>query len=115
MELLRQALIFFHLLGMATLIGAFLLQRRAAVGEAFNSMWLVGGVLQLVTGLGLVGVAEADTDPVNYARVGVKLAVLLVILGLTLAYHRRADVPTWLVPALGLLTLMNVGVAVFYQ
>jgi len=114
-ELLRQALVFLHLLGMATLIGAFLLQRRASADGSLNSAWLHAGALQLVTGLGLVGIAEVGTDPVNQGKTAVKLAVLLVILALVLIYRRRSGRPAWVVPALGGLTVLNVAVAVFWS
>jgi len=114
MEFLHQVLLFLHLLGMAVLVAAFLLQRRTAADGPLNSAWLHGSGLQLVTGLALVGVLDVQRDDVNHARAGVKLLVLLVIGGLALAYRRRASMPNWLVPALAGLVVLNTGIAVFW-
>lgn len=115
MEFLRQCLLFLHLLGMATLVGAFLVQRRVAPGGPLNAGWLHGSLLQLLTGLALVGVNEAGAAEVDHAKIGVKLVVLLVIVGLVLVGRRReSSLPPWLVPGLIGLTVLNVGVAVFW-
>jgi len=115
MEFLREVLLFLHLLGMATLVGAFLLQRRAAASEPLNAAWLHGTTLQLVTGLALVGVLEVQTDDVNYLKYGVKLVVALVIGALALAFRKRGPMPKWLLPTLAGLVVLNVGVAVFWD
>jgi hypothetical protein len=114
MEFLREVLLFLHLLGMATLAGAFLLQRRTAAAGPLNAVWLHGTALQLVTGLALVGVLEAMPEEVDHAKVGAKLLVALVIGGLALAFRRRDRMPNWLLPALAALVVLNVGVAVFW-
>ena len=114
MALLSSALLFLHLLGMAVLVASFLVQRRVAPAGPLYVGWLHGGLLQLATGLGLVGVAEFGPDPVNYAKITVKLVVLVVILVLVLLFRRREPLPGWVVPTLAGLTLVNVAVAVFW-
>lgn len=114
MEFLREVLLFLHLLGMATLVGAFLLQRRTAASGPLNAAWLHGTALQLVTGLALVGVLESLPEEVDHVKVGVKLLVGLVIGGLALAFRKRDRMPNWLLPALAGLVVLNVGVAVFW-
>ncbi len=114
MVLLTSALLFLHLLGMAVLVASFLLQRRVAPSGPLYVGWLHGALLQLVTGLALVGVAEFGTEPPNYPKITVKLLVLLVILGLVLVFRRREPLPGWVAPTLGGLTVLNVAVAVFW-
>ncbi|MCP3800383.1 hypothetical protein NLX83_14050 [Allokutzneria sp. A3M-2-11 16] len=114
MEFLRLVLVFLHLLGMAVLVAMLLLQRRTAPDGPLNKGWLHGSLLQLVTGLALVGIAEMGEPPVNHAKVGVKLVVLLVILGLVAVNVRKEKFAGWLVPTLAALVVLNTGVAVFW-
>jgi hypothetical protein len=114
MEFVRLLLVFLHLLGMAVLVGSFLVQRRVAPQGPLSAGWLHGGLLQLLTGLALVGVNEALDNEVDNAKVGVKLLVLLVILGLIVGARRRDALPAWVAPALAGLVVVNVGVAVFW-
>lgn len=113
MEFLRLVLLFLHLLGMAVLVGSFMVQRRAADGP-LNAGWLHGSALQFVTGLALVGVKEAQDADLDHAKVAVKLLVVLVVLGLAFLGRRRDPLPAWLNPALAGLVVLNVGVAVFW-
>lgn len=115
MEFLRQVLLFLHLLGMAVLVGAFLLQRRTATTGPVNAAWLHGAALQLVTGLALVGVLDVQRDDVDHARAGVKLVVVLAVGVLALVYRRRDRMPGWLLPTLAGLVVINTGIAVFWN
>jgi hypothetical protein len=114
METLRLSLLFLHLLGMAMLLGSFLVQLRVARQGPLSSGWLHAGLLQLVTGLGLVAVNEIQDNQLDHAKVAVKFAVLLVILGAVIVYRRRAVMPQWLAPGLAGLAVVNVAVAVFW-
>ncbi len=128
MEFVRLVLLFLHLLGMAVLVGSFLLQRRTAPRGPLSVGWLHGALLQLVTGLALVGVNEAQDADLIHAKVGVKLLVLVAILGLVLFARRQGSgkdeadrtsedtgtLATWVVPALAGLVVLNVGIAVFW-
>lgn len=114
MEFVRQVLVFLHLLGMAMLVAAFLLQRRAGMTGPLNKAFEHAAGLQLITGLALVGLTEASDRDVNHIKIGVKLLVVLVILVLALVYRKKQSVPAWLAPTLGGLTVLNVGVAVFW-
>lgn len=115
MEFLRLLLVFLHLLGMGLLVGTFLLQMKAGAGAPVNKGWLHGSGLQLITGLGLMGIDPA-LDDVEYdpIKIGVKLVVLLVIGGLAVAFLRKPAAPPWLGPTLGGLVVLNVGLAVFW-
>jgi len=113
MEFLRHLLLFLHFIGLAVLFGAFVAQ----VGQAqlrITAGMLHGALLQLVTGLALVGVREADDLPVDHAKIGVKTVVLIAILAVILLNRGKERVSTgpWL--AVGLLTTLNIGLAVFW-
>lgn len=113
METLRLVLLFAHILGFAALIGGLLAQ--AGVGEKKVNAAMRDGIgTAFLAGLLLVGVLEAGDDPVNHAKVAVKLAIGLVILVLVMANVRKERVPQGLWAALLLLAVANVAVAVFW-
>jgi len=120
MESLRLLLVFLHLLGMASLLGGFLAQLGASPRRISAAM-LHGALLQLVTGVALVGVRQAlhEREPaewaVDNAVWGAKLAVLLVVLVLVVANRRRRRVPAGGFWTIGLLSTANVALAVFSQ
>jgi hypothetical protein len=114
-EFVRLLLLFLHLLGMAILIGMFLVSRRAAADAPLNVGWLHGAGLQLVTGLALMLLAPLTHADYNHVKLGIKLLVLLVIGGLALVFvMRRVPAPRWLSPTLAGLVVVNVGLAVFW-
>ncbi|MDR9396176.1 hypothetical protein [Pontimonas sp.] len=84
MELARNLTLIAHFIGLAMIIGPFLLHLRSRSGYPFN--WVLAGtIVQLVTGLVLTGLAEmrlAD-DPdvaVDHIKIAVKTGVALVAL-----------------------------------
>ncbi len=116
MELLEHTLVVVHFIGLASLLGGFLVQASAAQKVVNNAM-LHGVLTQLVTGLALVGVLQAmgdDAEPVNNAKIAVKLVVLLVILGLVWTNRKKPQVATGVWGAIGGLTVLNIVVAVFW-
>jgi hypothetical protein len=113
-ELLRNLLVVAHLVGMAAVVGGYLVSLRSpAVPPAV--VW--GARAQLVTGLLLVGLLESgaieDADP-DRAKIGVKLLVALVVTGLAESQRRKDPVPSWAFHAIGLGALLNVLVAVLW-
>ncbi|GGM59426.1 hypothetical protein GCM10012275_33240 [Longimycelium tulufanense] len=122
MEFVRNLLLFLHLLGMAILVAMFFLQRRTAPEGPLNNPegplnkgWLHGSVLQLLTGMGLVGVAEVMDRDLNHVKIGVKLVVVVVIAGLAVGFQNRERIANWLTPTLAALVVLNTGVAVFWS
>jgi len=114
MGVVRAVLLFLHFVGLASLLGGYLTQLGAKTWRVVPAM-LHGALTQLVTGVALVGVIESGTgDPVNNAKMGVKLVVLLVILGLLWTNRRKASMRLVAFQAVGLLTLADIAVAVFW-
>jgi hypothetical protein len=120
MESLRLVLLFLHFVGLAAMLGGWLAQLSAGSRLVGGGM-LHGALLQLVTGVGLVGVLQAlhSDDPgewgePNNAKYAVKLVLLLAALVLLWRNRRRDPVPPggWWV--IGLLALANLAVAVFW-
>ena len=114
METLRQVLLLIHLLGFAALFGGLLAQARLPE-KTVNALMRDGIGTAFVAGLLLVGVLEANDDPVNNAKVAVKFGIGLVILVLVMANLRKERIPQGLWVGLILLTVANVAVALFWS
>ena len=113
MELVRNLALVLHFLGLAVILGAWFVQAKAPTKKVDTGM-LHGALTQLVTGLALVGIAEAGDGEVDHVKVGVKLVVLLVITALVLVHRKKDAISTGVWGAIGGLTILNVVVAVFW-
>ncbi len=119
MTILLKILLFLHLLGMATLISAFFVQRRRAA-EGLTRTWLYGSGLQAVTGLAMVGLIDGahingGLGTAGHIKIGVKLLVLIVIGLLAAIGLNRPARAGRLSDAMGALTVVNVAIAVFWS
>lgn len=123
MDILRIILVVLHLIGLASLLGGFMVQIKdiiAGKGRVVAAM-VHGALTQLVTGLALVGVAEmarsmAETagDPLNHTKIAVKLVIAVLITVLVFVY-RKKQAPAWVLWSIGALTVANVVVAVAWH
>jgi hypothetical protein len=114
MDFLRDLLLFLHIIGLAALFGGLFVQIKSDPRVVNNAM-LHGILTQLVTGLLLVGVLEGSDADVNHAKVGVKLLVALVIGVLVVVNRKKTALPNGLYLALLGLTVLDIGVAVFWH
>lgn len=114
METLRLVLLFLHILGFAALIGGLLVQARSSE-KSVNAAMRDGAGTAFLAGLALVGVLEAGDTDVDHAKVGVKLVIGLVVLGLVMANLRKPRIPDGLYWGLLALSVANVAVAVFWS
>ncbi|AUS77043.1 hypothetical protein C1701_00260 [Actinoalloteichus sp. AHMU CJ021] len=84
LEITRLALLVAHFLGLAALIGPFLLQLRSR--EAFRlRLMLTGAIVQVVTGNALIAARRLQGLDVDEVKVIVKLGIALVALGALVA------------------------------
>jgi hypothetical protein len=117
MEFLYNLIVVLHFLGLASLIGGWLVQLRTPAERLINSAMLHGVLVQLVTGVILVGLAEGvdslDRD-VDNAKIGVKLLVALAVAVLCWLNRKRPIVPDGLYLLVGGLAIANVVVAVYW-
>lgn len=113
MEFLEHVLVVLHFIGLASLLGGFLVQIKSSP-RVVNSAMVHGVVTQLVTGVLLVGIAEAEDYEVDHAKVGVKLAVAVVVAVLVFANRKREVLTTGAWGLIGGLTIANIVVAVFW-
>ncbi|ELS55640.1 hypothetical protein J7F01_00575 [Streptomyces sp. ISL-22] len=116
MDVLIHLFVGLHIIGIAALLGGFFTQMKAmGQGTArFVPAMLHGALTMLVTGMILVGLNQADDQPVNNIKIGVKLALLIVILGLVYVKRDEETVDKSLFGVVGLLTTANVFIAVLW-
>ena len=113
MEIVQNLLVVLHLLGMGAIVGSAVFVARTTATPAL--VW--GARAQLITGLLLVGLLEAGTEPVNHAKVGVKLLVAIAVAAcaeIANARQKRGVNISSLISAAGLLTILNTAVAVLW-
>jgi hypothetical protein len=123
MDILHSVILVGHFIGLAAIVGPFLMQARWKGQYAFPVV-LGGAITQLVTGILLTGLAEMgeDEDPLNYAKIGVKLTIAVIIfvaalLGFLKQRTAQGGGGRELLPffhAAGGLALVNIALAVFW-
>lgn len=117
MELLRHVVVLVHIVGFAITFGAWTAELAA---RRFRTSRLMdyGLLVSLLTGLALAAPWPAGVV-LNYPKIGVKLALLIVlggVLGTGNARQRRtgADVPRPMFYAAGALSLTAAAIAVLW-
>jgi hypothetical protein len=117
MEILRNILLFLHVLGAAAIVGIWFatFRKPTVLPGQFHA-----ALLQLVTGLALVGIIEAgDLANVNNVKIAVKLLIAIAVaVAAFIGYrkHKRGQtVSTGLAHAVGGLALINIAVATLWQ
>jgi len=115
MEIARLVLLFLHILGFAALFGGLLIQAKEPTKKV-NALMRDGSGTAWVAGLLLVGILEMSDGPApDHVKIGVKLLIGTVILALVMMNLRRERIPQGLWLGLLALTVVNVGVAVFWS
>lgn len=117
MDVLIHLFVGLHIVGIAALLGGFLTQMKAmGQGTArFVPAMLHGALTMLVTGVALVGLNEVQDHYVNNIKIGVKLALLVVILALVYVKRDEERVDKGLFGLVGLLTTANIFIAVLWM
>ncbi|MTE20641.1 hypothetical protein F0L17_16300 [Streptomyces sp. TRM43335] len=116
MEALTHFFVGLHIVGIGALLGGFMTQMKAmGAGEArIVPAMLHGALTMLVTGVALVGLNEADDQTVDHVKIGVKLAVLVVVLALVYVKRDEEKVPAPVFGTIGLLTVANIFIATMW-
>ncbi|SIO84326.1 hypothetical protein [Nocardiopsis sp. JB363] len=112
MDFLYSALVFLHMLGLAGIIAGFLMQLMTDNLKA-TKVLLHSSLLQFVTGLLLVGVAEmADLADIDHVKIAVKLVISLAVVVVGVLNLRKPAKNLAIIA--GVLAIVNIGVAVFW-
>lgn len=117
MEILKNVVLAFHIIGVASLLGGVLVQISAIklgktriVPAIMHGAWLL-----LVTGLLLVGLQYPLGHDVNNVKIAVKLGVLVAIFVIAFVNKKRDVVAGWVIPALGGLAVANILIATVWK
>jgi hypothetical protein len=119
---LLNATIVLHFVGLASLLGGFLVQMKAlkpGTAKIIPAM-IHGAWTMLITGLLLVGLHEwtSSLDPaageIDNIKIAVKSIVLTVVLVLVMQNRKKDAVKSSTLGLIGGLTLLNVILAVFW-
>jgi hypothetical protein len=119
---LMNATIVLHFVGLASLLGGFLVQMKAlkpGTAKIIPAM-IHGAWTMLITGLLLVGLHEwtSSLDPaageIDNIKIAVKSIVLTVVLVLVMQNRKKETVKSSTLGLIGGLTLLNVVLAVFW-
>ncbi|MFZ0159482.1 MAG: hypothetical protein WAL50_10680 [Kineosporiaceae bacterium] len=115
MSIVYELLVVLHLLGMAAIVGSWFMVLRA---PRLVPGMVHGALLQLLTGIAMVGLREADAvpgeEPLDHAKIGAKLGIALVVAVLAWANRKRDDAPSGVVHVIGGLAVVNVLIAVLW-
>jgi hypothetical protein len=117
MEILKNVILAIHIIGIASLLGGVLVQIPAVRKNAARILPAIlhGAWTMLVTGVILVGLQYPLGHDVNNVKIGIKLAVLVVILVIALVNRKRETVARWVVPVLGVLAVANILIATVWK
>ncbi|MGW0768517.1 hypothetical protein [Streptomyces sp. NPDC002676] len=118
MDVLIHIFVALHIIGIAALLGGFITQIKA-IGQGtarFVPGMLHGALTMLATGVILVGLHRADDDghDLNFLKIGLKLALLVVILGLVYVKRDEEEIDKNIFGLVGLLTMTNIFIAVLW-
>ena len=113
MDTLYGLLVVTHLLGMAAIVGSWMVAVRS---PKVLSPMVYGAAIQLVTGLALVGLAASGTvdRDVDDAKIAVKLIVALAVAALVVVHQGKRSVSKRVLHAIGGLAVLNVLIAVLW-
>ncbi|MBL3687456.1 hypothetical protein D3248_10915 [Leucobacter zeae] len=119
MDIVRGVLVVLHIVGFGLVFGGAVGQlsavKRGAARILPAMIW--GALLLLVTGLALVGMAYAmgNGEFVNNAKIGVKLVVLLALIGHVFGVRKKESLSAGGLYALAGMALLNAGIAVLWH
>jgi hypothetical protein len=118
MTVLQSILVFLHVLGAAAIVGGWFATFKKPTVLPIQ-LW--GAIAQLVTGLSLMGLAEAGSPAPGMAfhiKMTVKILIAISVLVPAIIGYRKASkgeaVPTGLAHAVGGMALINIGVATIW-
>ncbi len=119
--IVKMFLVVLHLVGMAALLGGFLVQikaLRAKTAEILPAM-VHGAWTALLTGVLLVGVREWESamgggEDLDHAKIAIKSVVVAIVVTLVMIHRKKKPVSGSVLGAIGALTFLNVVLAVFW-
>ncbi len=116
MEFIYNLVVILHFIGLASLVGGFIVQ-MSSPDKGVNAAMFHGALTQLVTGLIMVGMVEggAIEDELNMTKISVKLAIVLVVTVLAFIGRKKTPPQVALWGAIGALSIANIFIAVLWS
>ena len=120
MEILKNVILALHIIGVVALLGGVLYQSKAASegGRQVLPAMMHGAWTMLITGIALVGLryqlVEDGDVAVDNTKISVKLLVLVAIIVVALMNRKKQPVASWVLPTIGVLTVVNVLLATIW-
>ena len=115
MKTLNDVFLVLHIIGVGALLSGFFYQLKdMKTGMKVNAGIIHGAWLMLVTGFAMAGilpVAEPDVQ-INNLVLGAKSVIITAIFFIAYSFNKKEKAPKWVVPAIALLTITNVALAV---
>lgn len=117
MEIVKQLLIVLHIVGFGVVLGATLFQLPAAKrGVGVITTGLIHGLnTMFITGLVVVGISYTMLEPVNKAKIIIKMVVLIAMILTTLVNRKKQSVPPAVFGTIAGLGIFNVLIAVMWH
>lgn len=118
MDVVFSFLVVAHFIGLAAIVGPFLLQMRRD-GDFATGALLAGAGVQLITGIAMTGLAEPLDYDLDYGKIITKLVIGIAVFVAAFIGNRKAkksndrSVKPFF-HAAGGLALVNVALAVFW-
>ncbi|MBD8045004.1 hypothetical protein H9638_14425 [Arthrobacter sp. Sa2BUA2] len=115
MDFLHNFLVFLHILGAAMIVGIWIsrIKNPTVMPGQFHA-----ALLQLLTGILLVGMNEMGDGDINYAKIAVKLTITVVVTVLAFIgqrkYKKDQPVSRTLANGVGILAVVNIAVATMW-
>lgn len=119
--IIKDFLVVLHLIGLAAVLGGFLVQikaMRAKTAEILPAM-VHGAWTSFITGILLVGVREWELalgggEELDHSKIAVKSLVALIIVVLVMLRRKQKPVASAVLGTIGGLAVLNVVLAVFW-
>jgi hypothetical protein len=116
MNIVYNVMVFLHIVGAAMIVGIWIGNMKT---PTVHPRQFDGAALQLLTGIVMMGLIPALDMDANYAKLGIKLGVALVVGVLAFIgrrkYKNNEPVSKGLAHAVGGLALLNVAIATIWQ
>lgn len=116
MKIVFDILVFLHIVGAAMIVGIWIGQMKK---PTVHPRQFDGAVLQLITGIAMMGLIPALDMQANYAKLGIKLVIALIVAALAFIgsrkYKKGEPVSKGLAHSVGGLALLNVAIATLWQ
>ena len=116
MEILYSIFVFLHIVGAAMIVGIWIgnMKKPTVHPRQFD-----GAMLQLITGVIMMGLIPALDMDANYVKLGIKLVIALVVGVLAFIgrrkYKAKEPISTGLAHAVGGLALLNIALATLWN